>query len=101
MGPEEIQSQITKQEERSVRRIPGHEQSVRIKLKKETKGRLYRSVVITVRAVEHLVALDPAVPLGDPDLCLWVGGARLDHIALQRHDPFDHCPFWDIWSTVI
>lgn len=56
--------------------------------------------MITIRAVEHLVALNPAVSLGDSDMCLWVGGTGLDHIALQRHDPLDHCPFRDIRPTI-
>lgn len=61
----------------------------------------YRSIVITIPAVKHLITLNPAMSTRDTNVSLWIRRPCLDNITLQRDNPFDHYLFWLVRVAII
>jgi len=65
----------------------------------EGGGGYYWSKVVAVLAMKHLIAFDPTVTSGYPDMSLWIWSPRLNNVALQCYNSFDNGSIRFVGST--
>jgi uncharacterized protein YcbX len=56
----------------------------------------YRSIIVAVLAMKHLIALNPTVTSWNPDMGFWIRWSCLNHITFQCNDTLDDSFLWDV-----